>query len=98
MKKIEPSSIKVLLDQFLKNDAKLAKGIAEGRAVQAWGEVVGKRIADEVTDVHIRDGALHITITSSVVRNEVMMNRRRIINSLNRKVGEQVVHSIVVKF
>lgn len=98
MKKIEPASIKILLEQFLKNDAKLSKGIAEGRAVQAWSEVVGQRIAQEVTDVHIREGALHVTIVSSVVRSEVMMNRRRIINSLNKKVGTQVVHSIVVKF
>jgi len=53
-------------------------------------------IAARTKKIYIRDGILHIYLTSPVVRNELMMLRESLRSQLNSKAGEEVVREIVI--
>ena len=97
MKKIEPEAIKTLLDKFLNDNTMLSTGVAEARAEAAWAKVVGESTAALTQKIYIRNGTLHVFVSSAVVRSEIIMNRKRIAAAINREVGMNIVKSMMVK-
>lgn len=65
--------------------------------LNSWEETVGKAIASRTTKIYIRDKVLYVNLSSSVVRNELLMLRQALIEKLNEKVGAEVIHDIVLK-
>jgi predicted nucleic acid-binding Zn ribbon protein len=65
--------------------------------INSWEETVGKAIASRTTKIYIRDKVLYVNLSSSVVRNELLMLRQALIEKLNEKVGAQVIQDIVLK-
>jgi hypothetical protein len=45
-------------------------------------------------EVHFRNGTLCIEVRSAVLKNEMMMNREKMRNDMNRKAGMEVVERI----
>ncbi|MEG2479654.1 MAG: DUF721 domain-containing protein, partial [Mucinivorans sp.] len=75
MKRTEPQTIGELLSEYFAQ-RQLLGGVVEGRAVELWSDVVGPTVARYTEDVYIRQGVLHVTLSSSAVRSEVHMRRR----------------------
>jgi len=65
--------------------------------INSWEETVGKAIASRTSKVYIKDKVLYIHLTSSVVRNELLMLRQALKEKLNEKAGTEVVKDIVLK-
>lgn len=84
-----------LVDMVLKQ-AGLYRGYKECEVTRIWPEVVGKMIASKTKNLHIKEGKLWVTFTSSVVKNEMMMVKEGLLTALNEKVGEQVVKEIII--
>lgn len=95
MKRVEPQTVGEILDTFFSN-RQLASGLAEGRAVEVWAEVVGDYVAQFTEDVYIRAGVIYVTLSSAAVRSEVLIRRRYYIQKLNQAIGRKVVRSIMV--
>ncbi len=69
-----------LVDQFIRQ-MKLASGLKKQRAEEAWRVVSG---AGQYTlDVKIYKGVMTCTLSSSVVRNQLYMQRMLLVESLN---------------
>ena len=96
MKHTEPLPIGRLLEEFFER-RKLPAGIAEGRAVEVWGSVVGEYAASFTEDVYIRNGVLYVTFSSAAVRSEIHIRRRFLVGEMNTALGAKVVKNIVVK-
>ena len=58
---------------------------------------MGKVIAKRTKSVYIKDKTLFVFLNSSVLRNELMMMRQEIIDTLNKRVGENVIDDIRLK-
>lgn len=71
--------------------------IDEHKLIRSWEKAVGPMIARHTTDIYIADKKLIVAIDSSVVRNELLYARSRIINDLNAIVGAQVVTELVLR-
>ena len=65
--------------------------------INSWEETVGKAIASRTSKVYIKDKVLYIHLTSSVVRNELLMLRQALKEKLNEKAGSEVIKDIVLK-
>ena len=65
--------------------------------VNSWEETVGRAIASRTSKVYIRDKVLYVHLTSSVVRNELLMLRQALKEKLNEKAGTEVIKDIVLK-
>ena len=78
---------------FLREEG-LETPLLEYRIVQAWGEVMGSSVGRYTKDVYVREGKLHVGIASSPLRQNLMMEHRRIAERLNQHVGSHVISDV----
>lgn len=65
--------------------------------INSWEETVGKAIASRTSKIFIKDSILYVHLSSSVVRNELIMLRNELKQKLNEKAGSEVIKDIVLK-
>jgi hypothetical protein len=83
-------AIREMLDAYKLNDK-----LNEVDAVRHWPEVVGEMIARYTGDIYIRNGKLFVRIENAALKNELLYARTKIIESLNKEAGKEVVREIV---
>ena len=69
----------------------------EYRLIEAWPEVMGQGIVNYTGEVVIRNRVLYVQLKSSVLRQELYMNRKRLVQKLNEYVGAQVIENIIFR-
>lgn len=90
-KKIDELVIQVLRGMGLEQKFK------EHEICRIWPEVVGQMIASRTKSLHVIEGKLFVTFTSSVVKNEILMVREGLTKALNDKVGAEVIKEIIIR-
>ena len=75
----------------------LESPLNEYRLVQAWKDVVGPVITRYTSNLYIKNQILYVHLTSSVLRQELMMGRDILVRNLNEKVGAQVIANIIFR-
>jgi len=73
----------------------LKSSVAEHRAVSAWRELLGEGVSHYTRNVYFRRNVLHVQLTSSVLRAELIMNKQNLIDKLNEHAGMDVVSDIL---
>ncbi|MGL4292844.1 MAG: DUF721 domain-containing protein [Bacteroidales bacterium] len=96
MNRRNTESIGDVIRAFLK-DANLESKIFEQKLLRVWPEVLGDEMASYTASLYIRNKTLYVQLTSSVLRNELMMCRSRLVKSLNEKVGAEVINNIIFR-
>jgi predicted nucleic acid-binding Zn ribbon protein len=71
--------------------------LREVNLISSWEEMVGKAISSKTKKVYIKEGVLYVHLSSSVVRNELLMLREVLRDKLNEKAGSEVVKDIVLR-
>jgi predicted nucleic acid-binding Zn ribbon protein len=71
--------------------------LSEIGVINSWEETVGKAIASRTLKIFIKDHVLYVHLSSSVVRNELLMLRQELKEKLNEKAGCEVIKDIVLK-
>lgn len=69
----------------------------EYRLIQAWSKVLGSGVQAYTKDLFIKNQVLYVVVTSAVLRQELMMNRRSLVQRLNGAVGAQVITNIIFR-
>ena len=95
MKRIKTVSISQVMSEVL-GESNLSDKLAETRIIASWPEVLGS-LAKPSDKLYIKDTILFVSLSSSVVRNELYMMRSTIVQSLNDKVGKKVITDIVFR-
>ena len=75
----------------------LESPLNEYRLVQAWKEVVGPAITKSTSNLYIKNQILYVHLTSTVLRQELMMGRDILVRNLIEKVGAQVIVNIIFR-
>ncbi|HPK85073.1 MAG TPA: DUF721 domain-containing protein [Bacteroidales bacterium] len=75
---------------------RLEKGLKDAAVLNIWEDIAGKVITARTKRIYLKDGVLHIYLTSSVLRNELMMLRDSLKSRINSRAGEEVVREIVL--
>ena len=83
MKRNNTEQIGDVLRQFLRQQG-LETPLNEYRLVDAWKDVVGPVIARYTTNLFIKNQVLYVSLSSSVIRQELMMGREVIVNIVFR--------------
>ena len=96
MKKSSTESLSDVIRQYLRENG-LETPLNEYRIIKAWSEVLGPAISKYTVDLKIYNQVLFATLSSAVVRNELMMRRTDLIKRLNGHVGAQVITNIVLR-
>ena len=65
--------------------------------MRAWGEILGPMVAQYTRNIYVKDKVLYVSLTSSVLRSELVLCRERLVKSLNDYAGSEVIQDIVIR-
>ena len=95
-RKSNDSSLKEALESMFKT-YKLESKMNQVKLINAWEQVMGPAVAHRTIELKIIDQSLIVTLSSSSLRQELFMDKIKIIESLNEVVGATVISDIVFK-
>jgi predicted nucleic acid-binding Zn ribbon protein len=96
MRRSKTITLAEAVNDFIK-EMNLGEKLSEASLVNSWEETVGKAISSRTTKIYIRDHILYVHLSSSVVRNELLMLREALKEKLNQKAGSEVIKEIVLR-
>lgn len=96
MRKSNTQPIHDVIRELLR-ELNIDKKLKEVGLVSEWETLMGKTVAVRTSRIYIRNRILYVTVTSSVLRNELLMMRQDIVNKLNERAGEVLVEQMVVR-
>lgn len=64
--------------------------------VDAWKEVMGPVVARKTTDVKLRGANLIVALNSGPLKEEFSMNKARIVELMNEKLGATVISEVQI--
>ncbi|MDR1407091.1 MAG: DUF721 domain-containing protein [Tannerella sp.] len=97
MKRSYAKHISELLQSFYDENPQLRQKLMEARIVRAWGEVVGQATLHATRNLYVKNDVLYVSVNSSVLRNELWLNRERLTKSLNEYAGMHVIRELVIR-
>jgi predicted nucleic acid-binding Zn ribbon protein len=96
MRRSKTISIAEAVNDYIK-EMNLGEKLSEVGVINSWEETVGKAISSRTTKIYIKDHVLYVHLSSSVVRNELLMLREALREKLNRKAGAEAIKEIVLR-
>ena len=78
---------------FLREEG-LETPLLQYRITQAWPEVMGETITRYTRQAFVRAGKLQVQLTSPSLRQNLMMEHKRIAQRLNEHVGTYVISDV----
>ncbi len=78
------------------NEYRLGPKLREAAVINSWDRITGKAISSRTSSIYIKNGVLHVHITSSVVKSELMMLKEALREQLNREAGGNAVRDIII--
>jgi predicted nucleic acid-binding Zn ribbon protein len=96
MRKSNTQPLGEVLREYI-NAMKFDRKLKEVDVVQSWEKLMGKTIAGYTRNIYLSKQILYVEISSSVVKNELVMMREEIRKKLNEQAGEEMVQKIVFR-
>ncbi len=97
MRKRNTESIGEVLKQYFEENQFIKRKLAESRAVTGWSQLLGSMIHSYTTNIYLRNGVLYVSLSSSVLRSELLMAKDKLIKKLNEHAGMYVVNDIIFR-
>lgn len=76
---------------------KLQKGIDQVNVKEAWVNLMGNGVNNYTTQVTLKNDILYVSLSSSVLREELSYGKSKIIKMLNEELGKELVKKIVLR-
>ncbi|APG64343.1 MULTISPECIES: DUF721 domain-containing protein [Tenacibaculum] len=88
-------SIQDLMKTFIKEN-NLTKGMQKLKIDEAWTKLMGQGVASYTTRVQLQNKTLVVSLSSSVLREELSYGKDKIVKMLNEEMGEEVVKKLLL--
>lgn len=85
-----------VLGNFIKENS-LQKGMDRVDARQAWAQLMGNGVNNYTTAVELKGDTLYVSLSSSVLREELSLGKSKIISMINEEVGRELVKKLVLR-
>lgn len=86
-------TIKDVIEELI-NTYRIGDKLSQARVISLWDSVVGKMIARDTTHLYIKDRILYVKLNSPALRQELGYAREKLIKSLNKAAGSDVIDDI----
>lgn len=90
------ATISDVLKEFVQAN-NLSKGLNKIQVKDAWFEIMGSGIKNYTQDVVLNNKTLIVTLTSSIVKQELSFGKNKIITMLNEALGEKLIDEIIFR-
>lgn len=84
------------LNEFIQ-EHKLQKGMDKVDVRAAWTSLMGNGVNNYTTAVELRNETLFISLSSSVLREELSHGKSKIIAMLNEELGKELVKRLILR-
>ncbi|MDX1769575.1 DUF721 domain-containing protein [Arenibacter palladensis] len=84
------------LQEFI-SENKLQKGMDRVNAREAWKNLMGNGVNNYTTAIELRNDTLFVSLSSSVLREELSLGKSKIIKLLNEELGKDLITKIVLR-
>ncbi|MCR9264757.1 MAG: DUF721 domain-containing protein [Flavobacteriaceae bacterium] len=84
------------LNEFIKEN-KLQKGMDKVDAREAWTRLMGNGVNNYTTAVELKNDTLFVSLSSSVLREELSLGKSKIIAMINEELGKELVKKLVLR-
>ncbi|GLB50384.1 DUF721 domain-containing protein [Neptunitalea lumnitzerae] len=92
----ENLSLSEALQSFIKEN-QLEKGMDKIEVRNAWVELMGNGVANYTQDVFLKNETLYVSLTSSVLREELSYGKQKIISMINENLGKDLVKELILR-
>ena len=82
---------------FVGEHPRMSERLCEARGPDAWQKLLGAPVMSLTRSLEMKNGILHVAMTSSVARQEIFMRREELRQRLNAELGMTVIKSIIVR-
>ena len=96
MRRTQTRCIGDILEEFFKRPY-VARKVAEGKLPEFWRDIVGEHVANLTNEVRLERGILFVSVSSSVVRNDLFYRRDQLAQLINQRAGIQLVNAVIVR-
>lgn len=86
--------IGAVIRAFFEENPSIRQKILEVRVERAWGEVCGPAILRYTRNLFMKGTVLHVSLSSAVLRNELLLSKSHLIDALNKAVQATAVTDI----
>ncbi|MDR3251858.1 MAG: DUF721 domain-containing protein [Tannerella sp.] len=90
-------SISDMLRLFWRDNPDLYHKMLEARVQRLWSEIFGESVAQYTTNVYVKNRILYVSMSSSVMRSELLSMRKRLVAALNGQAGSDVIDDVVIR-
>ncbi|MBO6532444.1 MULTISPECIES: DUF721 domain-containing protein [Flavobacteriaceae] len=84
------------LSEFIQEN-KLQKGMDRVNARDAWSSLMGNGVNNYTTSVELKNETLYVSLSSSVLREELSLGKSKIIKMINEELGKELVKKLVLR-
>ena len=88
--------IKDVLKEFV-NKNNLQDGLNKVDVKDAWENLMGKGVNNYTKSVSLKNNTLYVTLSSSVLREELSYGKEKIINMLNEELGKELIKKLILR-
>lgn len=92
----ENKEMSALLQAFIEKN-KLEGGLNKVEVKDAWVNMMGPGVNNYTTAILLRNETLYVSLTSSVLREELSYGTQKIIDMLNEALGKPLIKKLVLK-
>lgn len=85
-----------VLKEFIQKN-KLEKGLDAVDVKQAWVNLMGNGVNNYTKEVLLKNNVLYVWLTSSVLREELLFGKQKIIRMINEDIGKEVIKDLVFR-
>jgi len=96
IRRTQTRKLREVIREFLQEN-QLDTKLKERELIRHWEEVTGKMVARSTHSIYIKNRTLFVEVRSSVVKNELMMIREGLVDTLNSISGDTLIDKIVIR-
>lgn len=93
MHRYTPQSVGEVLRNLLE-ETSLQQRMDELHAATLWGRLVGADLASRTRHPQVKSGVMTIGVPNASLRNELTMNRSRLLDIINSTIGKEIIKEI----
>jgi len=96
MERRKTALLRTSIQSFWRDNPELYHKMLEARVERLWGELFSP-FAQYTSRVYVKNRTLYVSMTSSVVRSELLSMRKQLVSKLNEHAQSNVIDDIVIQ-
>ena len=92
----DTKSLKSVLNNLIDKNS-LNSGLNNVKIQSLWEKTMGVNVNSYTNEINLKNKTLYVSLSSSVLRQELSYGKEKIINLINEEIGAKIINKIVLR-